>query len=92
MVLSQFVGPSHERSNTHCLSSCTRRQLEDVSTVEQHGQQMRTALFWIITQPVVAISYRRFGTTYRSDPQCSATTRRIITQKSAVLNYVASEA
>ena len=26
---------------------------------------MRTALFWAITQRVVVISYRRFGTTYR---------------------------
>ena len=25
---------------------------------------LRTALFWVITQPVVVISYRRFGTTY----------------------------
>jgi hypothetical protein len=27
---------------------------------------MRTALFWVVTQRVVAISYRPFGTTYRS--------------------------
>jgi len=27
---------------------------------------MKTALFWVITQRVVVISYRRFGTTYRS--------------------------
>jgi len=27
---------------------------------------MRTALFWVITQRVVVIPYRRFGTTYRS--------------------------
>ena len=27
---------------------------------------MRTALFWAITQGVVVIPYRRFGTTYRS--------------------------
>jgi len=26
---------------------------------------MRTALFWVITQRVVVISCRRFGTTYR---------------------------
>jgi hypothetical protein len=25
-----------------------------------------TALFWVITQRVVVINYRRFGTTYRS--------------------------
>jgi hypothetical protein len=30
---------------------------------------MRTALFWVITQLVVVISYRRFGTTYRSHLQ-----------------------
>jgi len=27
---------------------------------------MITALFWVITQRAVVISYRRFGTTYRS--------------------------
>jgi len=27
---------------------------------------MRTALFWVITQRVVIISYRRSGTTYRA--------------------------
>ena len=57
--------------------------------------------FWPITQPVVVISYRRFGTAYRSHPQNSrgpetsvriTTTRRIITQKSAVLSYFAAEA
>jgi hypothetical protein len=31
----------------------------------------RTALFWVITQQVVTISYRRFGSTYRSHPQGS---------------------
>jgi len=29
------------------------------------AKQLRTALFWFITQPVVVISYRRFGTNYR---------------------------
>jgi len=32
----------------------------------------RTALFWAITQRVVVISYRRFGTNYRSHPQDSS--------------------
>jgi hypothetical protein len=32
---------------------------------------MRTGLFWVITQPVVVISYRRFEKTYRSHPQGS---------------------
>jgi len=29
-----------------------------------------TALFWLITQRVVVISYRRFVTAYRSHSQC----------------------
>ena len=32
---------------------------------------MRTALFWVITQRVVVIYYRRFGTSYRSHLQGS---------------------
>jgi hypothetical protein len=32
----------------------------------------RTALFWVITQRVVVIPYRRFGTNYRSHPQGSS--------------------
>jgi hypothetical protein len=32
-------------------------------------KQMRTALFWVITQRAVVISYRRFGTIYRSHLQ-----------------------
>jgi hypothetical protein len=35
--------------------------------------EMRTPLFWVITQRVVVISYRRFGTTYRSHRQGSRT-------------------
>jgi hypothetical protein len=30
---------------------------------------MRTALFWAIMQPLEVISYRRFGSTYRSHHQ-----------------------
>jgi len=30
---------------------------------------IRLALFWAITQPLVVISYRRFGTTYRFHPE-----------------------
>ena len=33
---------------------------------------MRSPLFWVITQRVVVISYRRFGTTYRSHLQGSS--------------------
>ena len=32
---------------------------------------LRTALFWVVTQRIVVISYRRFGTTYLSHPQGS---------------------
>jgi hypothetical protein len=32
---------------------------------------MRTALFWVNTQRLVVIPYRRFGTTYRSRLQSS---------------------
>jgi hypothetical protein len=32
---------------------------------------MRTALFWVIAQRVLIISYRHFGTTYHSDLQRS---------------------
>ena len=32
---------------------------------------MRTVFFWAITQRVVVIPYRRFGTTYRTDLQGS---------------------
>jgi hypothetical protein len=35
------------------------------------AKQVSTALFWVITQRVVVISYRRFGTTYRSHLQGS---------------------
>ena len=33
---------------------------------------MKTALFWFIAQRVEVISYRRFGTTYRSHPRNSS--------------------
>ena len=31
--------------------------------------RLRNVPFWVITQRIVVISYRRFGTTYRSDPK-----------------------
>jgi len=67
---------------------------------EGHCTLLRTALFWVITQRVVVISYRCCGTTYRSHLQGSkfltseegiTTTHCIITQKSAVLNYFTAE-
>jgi len=43
-------------------------QLHKLSVNERNTLTVRTALFWAITQRVVVISYRRFGTTYRSHP------------------------
>ena len=37
----------------------------------EYNVRMRTSLFWAITQRVVVIYYRRFGTTYRYHPQGS---------------------
>jgi hypothetical protein len=38
-------------------------------TVVQASNYIRTALFWVITQPVEVISYRRVGITYRTSLQ-----------------------
>jgi len=46
---------------------------------------MRTAFFWGITQRIVVIYYRRFGTTYRSHLLRST----ITTVDMQVMNYVA---
>ena len=65
--------------------------------------RLRTALFWVITQRVVVISYRRFVYTYWSHLQRTevifwildnlrSTTRCIMTQKNAVLIYFAQKA
>jgi hypothetical protein len=56
-----------------------------------------TGLFWVITQQVVVISYRRFGTTYRPHLQGKSqeeitTTRCAITQKIPVIMYFVTEA
>jgi len=34
-------------------------------------KQMRNALFWVITQPVMVLSYERYGITYYSHRQRS---------------------
>jgi hypothetical protein len=45
-----------------------------------HGNKhSRTGLFWIITQRVVVIPYRRFGTTYRSHLRGVKNPRRPLT-------------
>jgi len=36
------------------------------------GFRLEEGEFWVITQRVVVISYRRFGTNYRSHPQGSS--------------------
>jgi len=41
------------------------------------GQYMLSALFWNFRQRRLAVSYRRFGTTYRSHLQESSSPRRI---------------
>ena len=59
---------------------------------------LRTAVFWVIIQRVVAISYRRFRTTYQGDRQvvpkhCSeiTTNHYVITQNGAILIYFTVE-
>jgi hypothetical protein len=43
----------------------------EIVTAKMNKLGRGTALFWVITQRVVAISNRRFGTTYRSHRQGS---------------------
>ena len=54
---------------------------------------MRTALFWVIAQRVMVISYRHFGINSVSQHRYEITTASfVISQKSAVLSYSAAEA
>jgi hypothetical protein len=39
-------------------------QISDALFQASVAKQMRTVFFWVITQRVVVIYYRRFGTTY----------------------------
>ena len=64
----------------------------------KNGFWNRTSLFWVITQRIVIISYRLFGTTYQSRPHgflnpegVRTTTRCAKTQMSAVHSYLATE-
>ena len=51
------------------------------------------ALFWAITQRVVVIPYRRFGTAYRSHPQVrNCRYSCVIALKNAVLSYFVAKA
>ena len=77
---------------------------ENINTRGQTGTSVGTALFWAITQRVVVISYRRFGTTYGvlssrvqnpivpKSRQEVTTTRYVMVQKSVDLIYFAAEA
>ena len=47
---------------------------------------IRTAFFWVITQRVVVISYRRFGTTYRSHLR-GLKVGPIVCPETSVINY-----
>jgi hypothetical protein len=51
--------------------SCTKSASVYFSKFLRTKSDLRTALFWVITQRVVVISYRRFGTAYRSHLQGS---------------------
>jgi len=66
-------------SDTHVAYSCKRYHLSHVTSRHNNNitqnsawfqasatKQMRTGFFWVITQRVVVISYRRFGTNYWS--------------------------
>jgi len=44
-------------------------RLNTMPSIVRDEVRLRTALFWVITQRILAICYRRFGTTYRSYPQ-----------------------
>jgi len=48
-------------------------------------RMLRTALYWVVTQRVMVISYRCFGTTYRSHPQFQGGTNRLF--RTSVRNY-----
>ena len=43
----------------------------ECDTKSRRKKYRRTALFWVITQRMVVISYRRFGTHYRSNSEGS---------------------
>jgi len=49
------------------MEQSTSREASNFETIQEIPRiygvwRLRTALFWVITQQVVAISYRRFGT------------------------------
>ena len=52
---------THTHTHTH-----THTSLNSVWFLVSAAKWMRTVLFWVVTQRLVVISCRRFGTTYRS--------------------------
>jgi len=66
-----YVIPRHrERGKARRLNIRRKSSL----ILDKQLQILRTALFWVITQPVAVISYRRFETTYRSHLQSQEST------------------
>ena len=49
-----------------CVCGRTFARAHDPTIIEK---MLRTGLFWVISQRVLVISYRRFGITYRYYPQ-----------------------
>jgi hypothetical protein len=61
------VSAAHKRSSGFIGRYQQQNQIQP-KTLSVNPHNVRTALFWDNTQRVVVISYRRFGTTYRSHP------------------------
>ena len=66
------------RSETTRLDIQTSAILVGTAAKNTKLAQTRTALFWVVTQRVVVISYRRFETTYRSYSLRNNTEERIL--------------
>jgi len=59
-----------------------------LQTLHHTSTSPGTALFWVITQRVLVISYRRFGTTYRSHLQGSSSWPLIATLEDGTWDVV----
>ena len=100
-AITLFCGQKYGNQTVPSSLAADRKQEKPLSSLRlaQYPvffNKARTALFWAITQRVLAITYRRFETTYRSHIQGSriqepiSTTPSVMTQKSAVLSLSAS--
>ena len=70
-----YISQARARACTHTHTHTHDRQLLCLKLFhvkDKQASKPRTALFWTITQRVVVIPYRRFGTTYRSHLQESS--------------------